>query len=175
MSLEIQVNINTEKFDEMMKMLNREMKRKDYLDSIGNKMLFLINKQFKTEGRVFTLTGWKPLRPLTLMARRGGGQGANILRDTGRLAQSFVKQVSIYNNWVAVGTEDIKGLWHHEGRPNIYPKGQYLRVPLASGSYRLLKKAGYPARRILPDQKMGERIAFVELQFFAQKLVKKYG
>jgi phage gpG-like protein len=60
------------------------------LQSIGNAHLYWINKNFRSEGS-HGGRKWVALAPATIAARRKNGRGAQILRDTGRLSQSFIR------------------------------------------------------------------------------------
>jgi phage virion morphogenesis protein len=64
---------------------------------------------------------WAALSPVTLARRRGGGIGANILRDTGRLASSVNYKVS--GGSIDLGTNVIYAGTHQYGaRKGAYGK-----------------------------------------------------
>lgn len=55
---------------------------------------------------------WAPLSPVTLARRRGGGMGAQILRDTGRLMNSISYRtagntVTVFSNVIYAGTHQF--------------------------------------------------------------------
>src|SRR3990167_7994037 len=82
----------------------------NYLKVVGQSGLNWVNKNFRDHG---TEQPWRPLSPNTLANPKRGGAGAQPLRDTGRMAASFV--VGFGAGSVSVGTEDKKAKWHNEG------------------------------------------------------------
>lgn len=71
------------------------------LDAIGQILVSNTQRRF-VEQRGPGGIPWRPLSPVTLARRRGGGAGAQILRDTGRLANSISYRVD--GNGMTVGT-----------------------------------------------------------------------
>lgn len=156
----------------------KKLQMKEYLNLVGESLLTWVNKNFKEEG---TEKKWAPLSPNTIIARRKKGTGAKILRDTGRMANSFVKKVSKSGEWVSVGTEDIKALWHHYGtKPYIItPKRKkWLRFPIATGGgekgFRFAKEVHHPglaSRPLLPSKSAGRSLAVKELTNYVKVIV----
>ena len=75
---------------------------------------------FEAEG-----PGWPGLAESTLRSRRGGGGGAKILQDTGRLAGSI--QPSHGDDWGAAGTGVGYGLFHVTGTGRM-PARDFLAI-----------------------------------------------
>lgn len=114
------------------------------LDLVGQSGLAWINKNFRDEG---TEKKWKPLAESTKRARRRGkrsGGRIRILRDTGRLSQSFVVSRGLSRKSVTVGTQDKKARSHEEG-------------------------IGNPKRKILPTKRTAEKLA----KKVAEAMIKK--
>ncbi len=127
------------------------------LSAIGDRHLSWIDENFRKAGAE---RKWPPLSPNTVAGRRGGS--SQPLRDTGRLAASFVKKVS--GDRVDVGTEDKRALWHHEGTApfTIRPKNKkVLRFTVVGGVAfaRFVEHPGLPERPLLPTDALGERLA----------------
>ena len=127
------------------------------LSAIGDRHLSWIDENFRKAGAE---RKWPPLSPNTVAGRRGGS--SQPLRNTGRLAASFVKKVS--GDRVDVGTEDKRALWHHEGTDpfTIRPKNKkVLRFPVVGGVAfaRLVEHPGLPERPLLPSDALGEQLA----------------
>lgn len=89
---------------------------------------------------------WKRLAPSTLAARRGGGGGAKILRDTGALSASI--DTIIGSDYVEVGTRSEIGLFQHGGTDpyTIVPKrpGGMLRFIGAGGEIVFAREVHHP-------------------------------
>ncbi len=89
------------------------------LASVGNAHLYWIGKNFESEGMLGGAR-WKSLSARTLAARRKNGRGAKILRDTGRLSQSFVagRLENVFRKKlisVTVGTQTQYAEQHEKG------------------------------------------------------------
>ena len=80
----ISISINTTAGGQKVAKLLKVVEPKTLLTAIGGRLLFYVNKQFKTHGE----GKWRPLSSLTLALRKRGGNQP--LRDTGHLSQSFV-------------------------------------------------------------------------------------
>jgi phage virion morphogenesis protein len=86
---------------------------------------------------------WAPLSPVTLERRRKAGAGAQILRDTGRLANSLTYVAS--DTEVLVGTNVIYAGTHEFGAP----RGSYGATRRGSP----IPWGDVPARQFLPDER----------------------
>lgn len=144
------------------------------LKLIGMRHLYWINQNFERGG---IEKKWAPLAGSTLANRRGGGRGAQILRDTGKLAQSFV--IAYSANKVSVGTTNKTAIWHHFGtKPYIIkPKGGKVLVFRGAGGQaifaRTVRHPGLPERRLLPSKELGKQMAIEELNAYVEKLLKQ--
>ena len=157
-----------------------------FLTLIGQDTLRWVDKNFKQEG---TEKKWKPMSKNTRAARRGGGGGARLLRDSGRLAQSFVSKVNLAATHVDVGSADKKAKWHHKGTRAyvISPKNKkVLKFKVAAGfnfgsgafkgGFAFAKRINHPglaARPLLPSDKLGERIGVLAMSRFARNEIRK--
>lgn len=151
------------------KKIQKDLDPDSILGLIGQRELNWINKNFRVGGLA---KKWAPLSPNTIAARRGGGVGAQPLRDSGRLAQSFISKVD--KPVVAVGTKEKIAKFHHEGtKPyRIRPKksGGLLSFMTAKGPVlaRSVRHPGLPKRELLPTKSVARRIAFTT----ASKLIE---
>jgi phage gpG-like protein len=133
-------------------------------ETIGQRLLGWINKNFKDEG---TEKPWQRLAASTIARRRAGNitsaqgrtpggrvgisgislSGAKILQDTGRLKQSFVSRAT--NQSVIVGTALNYATTHQFGRGRI------------------------PARPMLPSEKIVELLAITTIDKVITIAVKR--
>lgn len=168
----------TEEVQALVRTATAELGAKKLLGAIGFGQLRWIDRQFKSEGRAPGSTGaWAPLRPNTVAGRRKGrGTGApRILRDTGRMAQSFAMETREAQLAVEVGTPDPRATWHHFGtRPyTIRPKrGKVLVFPTVNGMAfaRAVNHPGLPARPMLPPDGQASRMAEDVLRAIVAKI-----
>lgn len=143
-----------------------------FMKNVGQRLLAWTNQNFREEGAE---AKWTPLSPNTLAARRKGrgSGGARILRDTGRMAQSFVLRVG--HNEVEVGTADRKAVWHQGGtRPRTVTAkvpGKPMRFRTASGwrSKYEVHHPGMPARPLLPSERLAARLVMDVAQAFINR------
>lgn len=146
----------------------RELQQKVYLKLMHQRFLKWVNDNFRNQG---TERAWKPLSPNTIAARRlSGSGGVQILRDTGRMAQSFNpgqplsgSRVDINAGMAVVGTEDWKAPIHHFGtRPfQIRPRNKKWLVFKTAGGMvfsKMVNHPGIPARPILPSVAAGNQM-----------------
>lgn len=147
MTIGFRVSIETKAAQKFIRRFSKEFDDKKYLELVGQDGLAWINRNFRVEG---IEQKWKPLAASTIRRRRKGrGVGSpRILRDTGRMAQSFVVKTSGSGTWVSVGTGDKKAPHHEFGTSRI------------------------PRRRILPTKKEAEKIALDTLTKFARILIR---
>lgn len=162
-----------------MKNLAREFDEKFFLQIIGQRQLRFVDEIFRSEGAAGG-SPWKPLSPNTIAARRQGpGTGdAKILRDTGRLAQSFTQKLRPHE--VEIGSEDPRAEWHQFGTPpyTIEPnKAKMLRFMTANG-VRFAGRVhhpGLPARPMLPPEELAEKVTVDVLTATLNRLVAQNG
>ncbi len=153
------------------KVFRRAVKHLDensILQAIGLRHLKWINDNFRAGGLD---PKWKPLRPNTVAARRG--QGAQPLRDSGRLAQSFSHQIR--GSTVSIGTQMAIADYHHFGtKPyTIRPRaGRFLKFNTVQGVRfaRIVHHPGLPKRPLLPRQKQSEEMAVAIVEAAAEKI-----
>jgi len=86
---------------------------RDALDAIGFEFASRVDRTFDAQSDPWN-RAWRPLSPLTLRLRRKRGKGAEILRDTGRLAASITHNV--VGNEAHVGSNVRYGRHHQTGR-----------------------------------------------------------
>jgi phage gpG-like protein len=156
------------------------------LYAIGARHLRWINENFRTEGAAprSGTSGWFPLSPNTIAARRGRGRGAKILQDTGRLRMSFAVDARALAGEVEVGTSDQRAPWHHLGtRPYVIrPKkpGGILAFKGAgpsgkSGFWRFAKMVHHPglrARPLIPQEPVARDMAVEEINALFNKAME---
>lgn len=155
------VEVDARKALQKLARLSKAMEPSDLLDAIGQSQLNWVNKNFRKAG---IEQKWPPLSENTVAAhRRGRGAGtAQPLRDSGRLAQSFIRRVT--GDEVAVGTENKIAEYHHFGtgpfiiRPK---KAKKLRFKTAKGMVfaKEVRHPGLPKRPLLPTKETAARMA----------------
>src|SRR5712692_8448038 len=157
----IEVSVDIRPAQQAMLALGGVFERQPYLTLVGQRLLAWVNENFIQHGAEVP---WKPLSQNTIAGRRGGGIGAQPLRDTGRMAMSFVSEVG--PGTVAVGTADEKAVWHHFGTQpyTIRPKTRkgVLRFAVAGKGFiyrRFVHHPGLPARPLLPSPLLAEQLA----------------
>lgn len=159
-----------------------------YLKLVGDRYLAWMNQNFRQAGAEHP---WKPLSANTIASRRKGkgGGSAQPLRDTGRMAQSFVSEVQVGAVWV--GTRDKKAEWHHFGTSpyqiTTNPPGREARraggrpgalrfmTPAGPVYRREVQHPGLPARPLLPSQTLAEELARQELTAYLEEAAKAAG
>ncbi len=90
---------------------------RDALDAVGFELASRVDRTFEAQADPWN-RAWRPLSPLTLRLRRKAGSGAEILRDTGRLANSITHNVD--GNTLEVGTNVEYAKHHQHGRGPMY-------------------------------------------------------
>lgn len=154
MTISIKVNGAIEKLHIVSTTLNRDR----LLNIIGTRMLRWVNKNFRDQG---TEQRWRALSKNTL-ATPGRGIGAQILRNSGRMAQSFAYEVSRDSVWT--GTRSKIAPHHHFGTGpyTIRPKaGKMLRFFTAGGGATFAREVHHPGlakRPLLPSKGLTKRI-----------------
>ncbi len=146
------------------------------LKMIGQVQLFQINEYFRKGG---TEEGpWKALSPNTL-ANPKRGKGAQILRNTGRLAQSFtVYGVRVKDDKVQVGTEVPYAKYHHFGGTRAYIirpiRAKVLAFWTVKGLTfrREVKHPPLPRRPMLPTAERARNLAISSVQDYVEKTIK---
>lgn len=149
MSLGVTITVNTKNAEKMLAGVGQKLKQREYLTLVGQALLQWVGRNFEDEG---TEKRWKPLSPRTIAGRRKRGSGARILRDTGRMAMSFVSTVSRTGQWVSVGAAGSKthgdlARWHHFGTRRV------------------------PVRPLLPSKNAGRKIAMDEMTNYVNVVV----
>ena len=145
---------------------------------IGQRHLAWIDENFRRGGAE---SPWVPLRPNTLAGRRTGRGpgGPQPLRDTGRLAQSFVAagvRLDTAAGTVAVGSPDPRAQWHHAGTGpyDILPRqAKVLRFLTTEGPVfrRRVSHPGLHARPLLPSDGLARSLAMGVLDAYVATLV----
>jgi phage virion morphogenesis protein len=168
----ISVDLNADAATRQLLRVMKAAERRRLLAAIGNRVLEWVNQNFREEGAE---EKWEPLSPNTIAGRRGGGSGAKILRDTGRLAQSFTSRVR--GSVAIVGTSDKRASWHHLGTDpyQIRPKtATALRFMTGGGPVftRRVSHPGLPERPLLPSTALAGRLATQVVQAAIRKSVR---
>jgi hypothetical protein len=165
---ELNVVSNLKDINQKLVTFNRKLKDRVYLKLIHQRFIKWIGDNFRNQG---TDKAWKPLSPNTIFNRREKGKGGvQILRDSGRMAMSFVPgrsgyggSINIAQGIAIVGTQDKKAPWHEEGVApfQIRPKNKKLLVfNTARGLVfsKLVNHPGLAARKILPSAQAGNEM-----------------
>lgn len=187
----VKLTVDTKSAEQLVATLGREFKRDSYLKLVGQRALNWINENFRKHGAEHQ---WKPLSPNTIAQRRLGkgkareGRSGQPLRDSGRMAQSFVPSYGPEPS-VSVGTNDKKAKWHNEGtRPyTITAKnGKALAFHVAAlqslNSGNVLKRnllfrmsvnhPGLAKRPLIPSDRLAEKLGKDVLEAYANELTK---
>lgn len=168
------VSVDARKAVKKLKIIQKGLDAATVLAIIGQRELNWINKNFKVGGLA---KKWAPLSPNTIASRRKSGGGAKPLRDTGRLAQSFVSEVKSPS--VSVGTKSKIAEFHNEGTSPyiIRPKkpGGMLAFMTARGPAlaRVVHHPGLPKRELLPSKSVARRIAFKTTEKMIEMAINK--
>jgi phage gpG-like protein len=165
--------VKTQEAEQALRRAQQALDPAPLLEAIGARLLAWVDENFRRHGAE---RPWAPLKPSTIAGRRRGkGSGApQPLRDTGRLAQSFVREITGHTVWV--GTRDQRAPWHHYGtapyRITTKPPGRparrnpgrrgALRFVGPSGEYvfrREVQHPGLPARPLIPSARLARELA----------------
>lgn len=154
MSFGVEIQVDTEQAKVRLARVNQRLNEKEYLTLIGMALMRWVDQNFRKEG---IETKWKPLAVSTILRRRKGrGRGGPmILQDTGRLKMSFTHWMSLTGDWVAVGSEDPRSLWHHKGTRS------------KRGNPHL------PARPLLPTERTAMDIAVSTMKAYVNTIVRE--
>lgn len=188
MSIQIDISADTGQAEEKLSKLRRAFERPVFLGLVGERLLAWVNENFRKGGAE---TPWELLSANTIAGRRGVGWEMQPLRDTGRLAQSFVYRVFPEEVWV--GTEDAKAVWHHLGteprtittqppgrpsrtvsisrrtsRPYRRPGALMFMTPAGPVFRRSVHHPGIPARPLLPSKDLARRLAQGVLEAYVE-------
>lgn len=141
------------------------------LKLIRLRLTSFVTRQFETRGE----GRWAPLARSTLANRRRGG--SEPLQDTGRYRQSFVSE-SDEQTYVEVGTNDFRARVHEYGsRPYVIrAKGKALAFRTSAGDIIFRKSVnhpGVPARPVLPNKAVAERLVQEELDSYLEVLAEQ--
>ena len=172
-----------------LRLLGRALEPRQLLELVGARHLRWINQNFRDAG---TERSWKPLAAGTVAARRKGrGAGsAQPLRDTGRLAMSFVV-TRRGSSFIEVGTNVEYARWHQEGTGPYVIRPKTTRARGADGKFhggvlafgpkgqkvfaRLVNHPGLPVRALLPSAGLADRVAKRALQEYVDAAVVRAG
>ncbi len=150
-----------------------ELDERELLEAVGLRHLKWVNDNFRREGLE---KKWRPLSPNTTAKPGRGGISAKILRDTGRLAQSFTSKVE--GNSVVVGSADKRAEWHHFGtRPFVIrPKNKgvlFFHTKAGPTFARIVNHPGITARKLLPSNRLGQFLADQVINAAVKRVVEK--
>lgn len=124
----IECNIDDRSLLDLIGQLRRRGDLRPALEDIGQVLVTSADLAFRNESDPWGRP-WQPLSPVTLLRRRG--TTAQILRDTGRLANSVNAQVT--GSRVKAGTDVIYAATHQFGRRDnrMYntPRGRPAPIP----------------------------------------------
>lgn len=158
----------------MLRQVGADMAPSKLLAIVGSRHLRWVNENFRAEGLEHS---WERLAMSTIESRRKGrGRGsARILRNTGRLAQSFTMQVRATS--VEVGTNIVYAKWHEKGTDPYTIRPKDPSGVLAWGGNpptrfaKFVNHPGLPARPMLPSKRLAEQLATEALRNYAQAVV----
>jgi phage gpG-like protein len=182
----IEITVDTKNADHALARVGKTLDTRTFLKLMGQTLLFWIDRNFKKWG---TEEKWRPLSPNTLAGRRGRGAAAQPLRDTGRMAMSFV--TSVQGDALNVGTTDKKARWHHfgtaprtittkpAGRPSRKntrrPGALVFMTPAGPVFRREVRHPGIPARRLWPSEALAERLTRETFDRFVEVVLRGQG
>jgi phage gpG-like protein len=170
------ITVDTSVAEQKMLKVQRKLDTSVLLKAIGIAHLFWINENFRAQGLE---EKWKPLARNTLANPRRGG-GAQILRNTGRLAMSFTSFGVRLNgeDSVSVGTEVPYAKYHEFGGSREYEirpvHAKVLAFWTTSGmTFRKVVRHPPLARRpLLPSKSKAEEIAKKAVDTYVEVQVK---
>lgn len=188
----IEIQIDTQVAQNRLETLRLRFSKRTLTKLIGLRLLQWVNQNFRQGGAE---RPWAPLSPNTIAGRRRGrgAGGAQMLRDTGHMAQSFTPGApdSLYeetDDFVRVGTADRKAAWHHFGtapytittkppdrRSRKNPKRPgYLLIMTPQGPIfrREVHHPGLPARPLLPSDPLARTLAEETLQAYVDQVAR---
>lgn len=168
---ELKVDFSGEKdIKELVERVNKNMSSKVILTGIGLKVLRYVHQNFRAGGLE---KKWKALAPSTKAGRRGGG--GQILRNTGRLEQSY--DYAVAGKSVDVGTRMKIAQYHEFGTApyTIRPKSVngVLRFKGIGGGFifaKVVRHPGLAKRQMLPSSNLGGSLAVQVLTAAAEKI-----
>lgn len=168
------INIDIKEAEALLLKMGKSFGQLAYIKLVGQSALNWINRNFRQAGIEHK---WAPLSPNTIASRRLKGRGGvQILRNNGRLAQSFVSTLTSEPS-VSVGTEDPRAKWHNEGTGPFFiqPKNKPLRFMTAKGwrSSWLVLHPGLPRRPLVPSERLAEKMGQNVLEAYIQELTKE--
>src|SRR5437867_6431093 len=170
----VDVSVDIKPAQQAMLALGGVFQQQPYLALVGQRLLAWVSENFVQHGAEIP---WAPLSPNTIASRRGGGVGAQPLRDTGLMAQSADYEVGQGSVTMFYASEKAK--WHHFGtRPyTIRPKHRkgFLRFTVAGKGIvysRVVHHPGLPARPLLPSQILAERLATNVLTAYLEEVTR---
>ena len=202
MSVGLDIEMDVRKAVERLSTVGKSINQDALLSGIGKRFLTWINLNFRQGG---IEEKWRPISLNTIAARRAGkGPGMNMkmrgaggqmmnrrvvgihamsaniqpLRDTGRLANSFIDKIE--GNAVVIGTDIPYAKFHEKGVPPFGPivpkRGKVLAFMSASGPVfvtRVEHHPGIPQRRLIPTQGLAEKLALETVKAFIDKIIEK--
>lgn len=178
--------------------LSKRFDGKTVLQLVGQRLLRWVHLNFKEGGAE---EKWPALSPNTIASRRAGRitkaqgatkyrgrtvvgsaiglSGAQPLRDTGRLEQSFTSKV-MSETTVEVGTQSQIAEYHQNGVGPfvITPRRAKLLFFMTAGGPAFAKRVnhpGIPKRPMLPSDNLTMRLGTEILQALADKAVQAVG
>jgi hypothetical protein len=178
MALGVGIRIDVSDLERRLEGVQVAFGRREWLELIGARWLLWVDENFRAGGLE---RPWVPLARSTLAGRRAGGAGAQLLRDRGRLAQSFVSTVTRGpEDRVQVGTEDQRAAWLHAGTParTILPRQRkflLFETPEGPRFARRVEHPGLPARPLLPSERAAEEMAVQVLARSVDEILRREG
>ena len=173
MTLEARLDVDLKEARRRIRAFVVTLDERELLEAVGLRHLKWVNDNFRQEG---SEKKWKPLSPNTTAKPGRGGISAKILRDTGRLSQSFTSNVE--GNTVVVGSADKRAEWHHFGtRPFVIrPKNKrvlFFHTKAGPTFARVVHHPGIPSRKLLPSNRLGQFLADQVINAAVKKVVEK--
>lgn len=186
----VTVVIDSKDFQRRLRIFNLRIAKKGMLNAIGIDMLAWMLRNISKGG---TERKFKPLKPNTILKRRGGS--SNPLLDKGGLRQSFVKGGNgnifrLSGNQVTIGSNHKLAEIHHKGTRSrtITPRTKkFLAFPTVDGTIVLTGQysgrlgvltkqvSGHkiPARKLMPSSSLAKRIAEDTVRALVDRAVKE--
>lgn len=178
-----EIKIDTKKAEAQLREVGAALRTDVLLRLIGERLKLFVAEAFRTQGGS-TGHAWRLLRPNTL-ANPKRGRGAQVLRNTGALHQSFVAEVG--SDRVTVGSNKFYAGFHQFGtRPyEIRPVNKralfFWTVKGNAAPYmgkgntfaRVVRHPGLPARPMLPDESQTRMLAEQTLRGYVDRVLER--
>lgn len=152
----------------------KDINYSQFFKTLGVEYQDWIDKNFRSQGQGIGHPGWKRLSPNTKAARRAKGTQGKILQVSGDLKRSFTARHRA--SFVEVGSAKKLAVWHHFGtkpytiRPKKKKRLSFITVD-GRVTARVVHHPGLPARPLIPNKRVGEKIAVKLFNAFMERQI----